>query len=94
MLMTLPFAARAQTPSSSSQAVWTNDHARLVVESVDRDGRLTGTYQNSGNFSCGGVAYRVTGVIDGARSLTPLCARTRAAAATCSPRRISFATVS
>jgi hypothetical protein len=68
LLMALPIAACAQTSSPSSQVVWANDHARFVIQSVDRDGKLTGTYQNIGSaFSCAGLVYPVTGWIDGDR---------------------------
>lgn len=57
----LPAASYAQAPST-----WTNDHARLVIQAVDRDGRITGTYENFGSgFSCAGIVYPVTGWLDG-----------------------------
>jgi hypothetical protein len=71
VLMALPIAVDAQAPSSSSQGTWSNDHAQFVIQSVDPDGNLTGTYQNFGlNFpasTCGDVVYPVTGWIDGDR---------------------------
>lgn len=58
--------ARAQ--AIAVPAVWGNDHARLVIQSVDAGGKLTGTYENFGsNFSCTGLVYPVTGWIDGDR---------------------------
>lgn len=67
VLAMLPTASGAQTASPSSPIVWANDHARFVVQSVAPDGRLTGTYENGSSFACGGVAYPVTGWIDGDR---------------------------
>ena len=64
VLMGLSASAYAQTPS----AVWANDHARLVIQSVDGDGKLTGTYENfAGNLACSGSTFPVTGWIDGDR---------------------------
>lgn len=49
-------------------AIWANDHAKLVIQSVGPDGRLAGTYQNWGvNFSCSFIEYPVTGWLDGDR---------------------------
>ncbi|MCW5732783.1 MAG: hypothetical protein KIS73_01575 [Enhydrobacter sp.] len=51
---------------AAAQTTWTNDHAVLVINSIDAEGKLTGTYQNSGSqFPCAGIAYPVTGWIDG-----------------------------
>ncbi len=67
MFVALPITVCAQTSSSSSQVIWANDHARFVIQSVDRDGKLTGTYENTGAFSCAGLVYPVTGWVDGDR---------------------------
>jgi hypothetical protein len=68
VLLGLPVASCAQAPTSASQTIWANDHARFVIQSVDRDGKLTGTYENLGSrFSCAGLVYPVTGWIDGDR---------------------------
>ena len=67
-LLALPFAMHAQTSSLPVQTVWQNDHARLVIQSVDAEGKLVGTYQNSGSgFLCADIAYPVTGWVDGDR---------------------------
>lgn len=51
---------------ATAQTTWANDHAVLVISSVDTDGKLTGTYQNSGSqFGCAGVVYPVTGWMNG-----------------------------
>ncbi len=63
VLAMLPTASGAET----APMVWTNDHARFVIQSVAPDGRLTGTYENGSGFLCGGVTYPVTGWIDGDR---------------------------
>lgn len=65
MLTALPIAAMAQTPSPP--VTWTNDHARFVIQSVDPDGRLKGTYENGASIVCAGTVYPVTGWIDGNR---------------------------
>lgn len=58
----------AQAQAITAPSVWANDHAKLVIQSVDAEGRLSGTYENSGfNFSCAGLVYPVTGWIDGDR---------------------------
>jgi len=63
VLLGLPVSVYAQTP-----AIWANDHARFVIQSVDRDGKLTGTYENLGStLPCAGTVYPVTGWIDGDR---------------------------
>lgn len=63
-LLCLPFAAEAQ--SLASQTTWVNDHAKLVIQSVDGAGQLSGTYTNYGaNFGCAGRPFPVTGWIDG-----------------------------
>ena len=65
-LLVLPIAARSQ--SLQPQTTWVNDHARFVIQSIDADGKLTGTYENIGaNFSCAGQAFPVTGWVDGER---------------------------
>jgi hypothetical protein len=65
-LLVLPIAARSQ--SLQPQTTWVNDHARFVIQSIDADGKLTGTYENIGaNFSCAGQAFPVTGWADGER---------------------------
>lgn len=65
-LLALPIAARAQ--SLAPQTTWVNDHARFVIQSIDPDGKLTGTYENFGsNFSCAGQVFPVTGWVDGER---------------------------
>ena len=73
-LSLLPAASCAQAPApappsvSSSPSVWSNDHARLTIQSVDGGGRITGTYENFGSrFSCTGIVYPVTGWLDGDR---------------------------
>jgi hypothetical protein len=64
----VPASTPASAPASVSASVWTNDHARLVIQSVGPDGRLSGTYQNFGShFSCAGIVYPVTGWLDGDR---------------------------
>ncbi len=66
-LFMLPAVACAQSAAPPS-AVWTNDHARLVIQSVAPDGRLSGTYENlGGSFACSGTVYPVTGWHDGDR---------------------------
>ena len=63
-LLVLPTAASAQ--SLASQTTWANDHAQLVIQSVDGQGRVAGTYTNHGaDFGCAGKAFPVTGWIDG-----------------------------
>lgn len=65
-LMSGPALAHGQTVAGPT--VWANDHARLVIQSVDAEGRLSGTYENfGGGFSCAGLVYPVTGWIDGDR---------------------------
>ncbi|MFZ5779213.1 MAG: avidin/streptavidin family protein [Pseudomonadota bacterium] len=64
VIAALPATGHAQ--SFGPQTVWTNDHARLVVQSIDADGRLSGTYTNQGaGFGCAGRAFPVTGWVDG-----------------------------
>ena len=67
VLAVLPSLSPAQTASPSTPIVWANGHARLVIQSVEPDGRLTGTYENGGTMSCAGTVYPVTGWIDGNR---------------------------
>lgn len=63
-LLCLPLAAEAQ--SLAPQTTWVNDHTQLVIQSVDGQGRLAGTYTNYGaGFGCAGRAFPVTGWIDG-----------------------------
>jgi avidin family protein len=63
-LLALPTAATAQSPAP--QTTWANDHAQFVIQSIDADGRLAGTYTNHGaGFGCAGRAFPVTGWIDG-----------------------------
>lgn len=63
-LLCLPFAAEAQ--SLASQTTWVNDHAKLVIQSVDGAGQVAGTYTNYGaGFGCAGQAFPITGWIDG-----------------------------
>ena len=65
-LLVLPIAARSQ--SLQPQTTWVNDHARFAIQSIDPDGKLTGTYENIGtNFSCAGQVFPVTGWVDGDR---------------------------
>jgi len=65
-LLALPAAAGAQ--SLAPKTIWINDHARFVIESIDSDGKLTGTYENFGpNFTCAGEVFPVTGWTDGER---------------------------
>lgn len=64
MFLGIPFSANAQTPV----AIWSNDHARFTIQSVEGDGKLTGTYENlGGSLPCAGTVYPVTGWIDGDR---------------------------
>jgi Avidin family len=66
-LLALPIAA-ARAQSLAPQTTWVNDHARFVIQSIDSDGKLTGTYENFGtNFSCAGQVFPVTGWVDGDR---------------------------
>ena len=66
-LSLLPAVSCAQAPAVGP-SVWSNDHARLTIQSIDGDGRITGTYENLGSsFSCAGIAYPVTGWLDGDR---------------------------
>ena len=61
-LLCLPLAAQAQSP----QTTWVNDHAQLVIQSIDGEGRITGTYTNCGpGFGCANRAFPVTGWVDG-----------------------------
>jgi Avidin family len=63
-LLALSVAAEAQ--SLAPQTTWVNDHAQLVIQSVDSQGQLAGTYTNHGaGFGCAGNAFPVTGWIDG-----------------------------
>jgi hypothetical protein len=63
-LLGLPLAAEAQ--SLAPKTTWVNDHAQLVIQSVDAQGQLAGTYTNYGpGFGCAGRAFPVTGWIDG-----------------------------
>ena len=68
-LSLLPAVSYAQAPAPAvGPSVWSNDHARLTIQSVDGDGRITGTYENLGSsFSCAGIVYPVTGWLDGDR---------------------------
>jgi Avidin family len=66
VLLATPITARAQ--SLAPQTTWVNDHARFEIQSIDPDGRLTGTYENFGtNFTCAGQAFPATGWVDGER---------------------------
>jgi hypothetical protein len=74
ILLASPTVVGAQTPPSSSPpssspVVWANNHAKFVIQSVDGEGKLTGTYQNfgAGMFGCASIAYKVTGWLDGDR---------------------------
>ena len=61
-LLCLPFAAEAQ--SLAPKTTWVNDHAQFVIQSVDAQGQLTGSYTNYGaGFGCAGRAFPVTGWI-------------------------------
>jgi hypothetical protein len=63
-LLALPIAAHSQ--SLLPQTTWANDHARFTIQSIDSEGKLTGTYENIGpNFSCAGQVFPVTGWVDG-----------------------------
>ncbi|GEP53705.1 avidin/streptavidin family protein [Reyranella soli] len=63
-LLALPFGAGAQ--SLAPQTTWVNDHAKLVIQSVDGGGQLAGTYTNyDAGFGCAGRPFPVTGWIDG-----------------------------
>lgn len=63
-LICLPLAAHAQTFSGPS--TWGNDHAKLVIQSIDATGRLSGTYTNTGpGFGCANRAFPITGWVDG-----------------------------
>jgi hypothetical protein len=65
-LLALPIAARSEPPSAGT--TWLNDHARFTIQSIDPDGKLTGTYENIGvNFGCAGQQFPVTGWVDGDR---------------------------
>jgi Avidin family len=65
-LTALPAAVHAQ--SLAPRTTWINDHARFVIESIDPDGKLSGTYENFGaNFMCAGQVFPVTGWTDGER---------------------------
>ena len=65
-VLALSVAARSQ--SLAPQTMWVNDHARFVIQSIEPDGRLTGTYENIGtNFSCANQVFPVTGWVDGER---------------------------
>ena len=64
----LVFSTVARSQSFVSSTTWVNDHARFVIQSIDADGRLSGTYENIGtNFSCTGQVFPVTGWVDGER---------------------------
>jgi hypothetical protein len=64
----LASAHAADAQSSAPQTIWINDHARFVIQSIDPDGKLTGTYENFGpDFSCAGQVFPVTGWVDGER---------------------------
>ena len=59
-LLALPAAVGAQ--SLAPRTIWINDHARFVIELIDADGKLTGTYENFGpDFTCAGPVFPVTG---------------------------------
>ena len=63
-LLCLPLAAHAQSLAAST--TWINDHAKFVIQSIDLNGRLTGTYTNYGQgFGCADRAFPVTGWVDG-----------------------------
>jgi hypothetical protein len=56
----LPVIARSE--SLAAGTTWLNDHARFTIQSIDADGKLTGTYENTGaNFGCAGQLFPVTG---------------------------------
>ena len=71
-VLVAPGLALAQSAApgqaAAPAAVWTNDHARLVIQSVGPDGRVSGTYENVGpQLPCAGTVYPVTGWLDGER---------------------------
>ena len=64
----LASSAAAGAQALAPQTTWINDHARFVIQSIDADGKLTGTYENVGpNFTCAGEVFPVTGWTDGER---------------------------
>lgn len=60
-----PLTADAQ--SIKPQTRWVNNHgSELVIQSIDPDGRLTGTYSsNQPDYKCHNVAIPVVGWVDG-----------------------------
>lgn len=63
-LLCLPVAATGQ--SIGPRTTWINDHAQFVIQSIDADGKLAGTYTNYGpGFDCTDRAFPVTGWVDG-----------------------------
>jgi hypothetical protein len=92
-LLAVPAAARAQ--ALAPQTIWINDHARFVIESIDADGKLTGTYENFGpNFTCAGQVFPVTGWTDGERISYAVRRKIRATAARCKAGPATFVTAS
>lgn len=63
-LLCLSSAATAQSPEP--RAIWVNDYAQFVIDSIDADGKLAGTYTNYGRgFGCADRPFPVIGWIDG-----------------------------
>lgn len=71
----MPVAAGAQP--LAPQTRWVNNHgSELVIESIASDGRLTGTYSSSApGYKCRGIAFPVTGWVDGDRIAYTMRAR-------------------
>jgi hypothetical protein len=65
-LLASSIGARSESPAAGT--MWLNDHARFTIQSIDPDGKLTGTYENIGaNFACAGEQFPVTGWVDDER---------------------------
>ena len=68
----LPAGSHAQ--SLTAQTTWINDHAQFVIQSIDADGRLAGTYTNYGPaFGCAGQPFPVIGWVDGDKISYTVC---------------------
>jgi hypothetical protein len=92
-LLALPAAVGAQ--SLAPRTIWINDHARFVIESIDADGKLTGTYENFGpNFTCAGPVFPVTGWTAAKGFRMPCGGKIRATAVRCKAGPATFATAS
>ena len=73
--LALPASAGAQSLAPGTR--WVNNHgSELVIQSIDPDGRLAGTYASSApGYKCRNVAFPVVGWVDGDRIAYAMRAR-------------------